>query len=120
MYPVGSIYISVNSTNPSKYYGGVWEQIKDRFLLASGDTYKNGTTGGESSHTLTVNEMPSHVHAQRARGASKNIAAAGNEIGSEFLGTSSSSVGDTFANGGGAAHNNMPPFLAVYVWKRIS
>ena len=62
IYPVGSIYISVNSTNPSVYFGGSWEQIKDRFLLACGDTYNNGIFGGEAKHKLTVNEMPSHSH----------------------------------------------------------
>lgn len=62
LYPVGSIYMSVNSTNPSNYFGGTWEQIKDRFLLACGSTYSNGSTGGETTHTLTVNEIPSHNH----------------------------------------------------------
>ena len=62
-YPVGSIYLSVNSTNPGTIFGGTWEQIKDRFLLACGSTYSNGSTGGEAKHTLTTNEMPSHSHA---------------------------------------------------------
>ena len=119
-YPVGSIYLSVNSTNPGSIFGGSWEQIKDRFLLACGNTYSNGSTGGEAKHTLTTSEMPSHTHAQRSRGATGDIAAAGSAIGAEFLGTSSNSIGNTFATGGGAAHNNMPPYLAVYVWKRVS
>ena len=62
IYPVGSIYMSVNNVNPSTMFGGTWQQIKDRFLLACGDTYANASTGGEASHELTANEMPSHNH----------------------------------------------------------
>lgn len=62
VYPVGSIYMSVNSTSPASLFGGTWERIKDRFLLAAGDTYSAGSTGGEAQHTLTVDEMPSHYH----------------------------------------------------------
>ena len=62
IYPVGSIYMSVNNIDPSVVFGGTWQQIKDKFLLASGDTYENGATGGEATHTLTVSEIPSHNH----------------------------------------------------------
>ena len=62
IYPVGSIYMSVNSTNPGTLFGGTWAQIQDRFLLACGSTYANGATGGEATHTLTENEMPTHKH----------------------------------------------------------
>lgn len=62
VWPVGSIYMSVNSTNPGTLFGGTWQQIKDRFLLACGSTYANGATGGEATHALTVNEMPTHKH----------------------------------------------------------
>ena len=62
IYPVGSIYLSVNSTNPQYLFGGIWEQIKDRFLLGAGDSYYAGSTGGEAMHTLTQNEMPRYSH----------------------------------------------------------
>lgn len=71
IYPVGSIYMSVNNVNPSTVFGGTWEQIKDKFLLACGDTYNNGATGGSATHTpsgtvgnhtLTAAEIPSHTH----------------------------------------------------------
>lgn len=119
-YPIGSIYMSVMEVDPSEIFGGTWEQIEDVFLLGCGSKYKNGTTGGEASHQLTINEMPSHSHAQRSRGATSNIAASGSAIGAEFLGTSNNSIGSTFNNGGNQAHNNMPPYLAVFIWKRIS
>lgn len=123
VYPVGSIYISVNSTDPKTLFGGTWVQIKDRFLLAAGTTYKAGATGGEATHKLTTNEMPAHAH----------YMAVGNAGGDE---TWTPNVGSWLVNdvtdnkhtwwgqigmdeaGGGAAHNNMPPYLAVYVWKR--
>lgn len=62
VYPVGSIYMSVNSTSPSSLFGGTWVQLKDRFLLGAGDTYSNGATGGAATHTLTAAEMPGHTH----------------------------------------------------------
>ena len=63
IYPVGSLYWSSKSTNPSSLFGGTWVQIKDRFVLACGDTYtSSGATGGASSVTLSVNNMPSHTH----------------------------------------------------------
>ena len=57
-HPIGSIYRSVNATNPATLFGGTWEQIKDCFLLSAGDTYAAGSTGGEATHKLTVAEMP--------------------------------------------------------------
>ena len=62
IYPVGSIYLSVNSVDPSTIFGGTWEQIKDTFLLSSGDTYSIGSTGGNSSTTLKIANLPSHNH----------------------------------------------------------
>ena len=118
LYPVGSIYMSVNSTNPSNYFGGTWEPIKDTFLLACGDTYAAGTTGGEATHKLTVEEMPSHNHGYiRSRlffsdPSGQNAIAYNNNIGQAI-------VAATNSTGGNKPHNNMPPYLAVYVWKRI-
>lgn len=62
IYPIGSIYINVNNINPSELFGGTWRQVKDTFLLASGDTYNNGSTGGTATNTLSVNQLPSHNH----------------------------------------------------------
>ena len=127
-YPVGSIYMSVNSTSPASMFGGTWEQIKDKFLLSAGNNYSSGSTGGEATHTLTTNEMPAHNHQLRCSttdywsGAPHVLtksAASGNADGEILQGPDIwwSGVG---ATGGGQAHNNMPPYLAVYCWKRIS
>lgn len=141
IYPVGSIYMSVASTSPSTLFGGTWVQIKDRFLLACGNTYNNGATGGEAQHTLLASEMPSHTHTISSSGghshtanflevrskitnqASNNVARP-NTSSYDSTGTVTTSNGahtHTPSNtGGGGAHNNMPPYLAVYVWKRTA
>ena len=129
LYPIGSIYMSVNSTSPASLFGGTWEQLRDRFLLAAGSTYSAGSTGGEATHKLTTNEIPGHQHGpitvgndgvniihwlSNSQNSSKNAwgftydtAMSGNELYSGYA-------------GGGGAHNNMPPYLAVYMWKRVS
>lgn len=120
IYPVGSIYLTTNLINPQVTFGGTWEQIKDRFLLACGDAYLNGSIGGETNHTLTINEMPSHNHATIANGKydDTNFSVAGGYmLVAGFARHNSSCVTSTV--GGNLAHNNMPPYLAVYVWKRV-
>ena len=62
MYPVGSIYISVNSTSPQTLFGGIWEQIQGKFLLASSSSHTAGSTGGAETHKLTYQETPYHEH----------------------------------------------------------
>ena len=62
IYPVGSIYMSVNNVSPSTLFGGTWVQIQDKFLLASGPNYTNGNTGGSDTHRLNANELPAHTH----------------------------------------------------------
>ena len=142
IYPVGSIYITANATNPSVLFGGTWEQIKDRFLLACGDTYTNGSTGGNATHThstgnhtLTVEEMPKHSHDMddEIYGNYKNrLGIRGDGGGSKnlvpsMMQTTGYSRYKPTNTGGGKPHNHgntgstnhMPPYLAVYVWKRI-
>ena len=117
--PVGCLYMSFESTSPATLFGGSWTQLKDRFLLAVGDIYKSaGLIGGEADHTLTVAEMPSHRH-----GASEGqFHAYTGSNGSDTVsgGTNFKSIQYTAYVGGGGAHNNMPPYLAVYMWKRIA
>lgn len=118
-YPVGSIYMSVNSSDPSTLFGGTWERIQDTFLLAAGTTYAAGATGGEATHTLTVQEMPSHTHNVDSNSGNP-IAYIPNQAGS--IGGSGKNIISMpiLPTGGGQAHNNMPPYLAVYVWKRTA
>lgn len=124
IYPIGAIYLSVSATNPSTLFGGKWEQIKDRFLLAAGDTYAIGATGGEATHKLTVDEMPIHSHDAELHSGGSTAAPIGG-----FANTSNAnnsgivSGGSKFGirkAGGDAAHNNMPPYLTVYMWERVA
>ena len=93
-------------------------------MLSSGDTYTNGDTGGEATHTLTIDEMPSHIHntfTWRSTGGDWN---AFNYL--PDMNTSRDQNGSvawdgyTSATGGSQAHNNMPPYLVVNIWKRLS
>lgn len=122
VYPVGSIYMSVNSTNPKNLFGGTWEQIQGKFLFGMDSSYPAGSTGGEITHALTIDEMPEHNHTiyfPNAGGPYGNA-----NIGyPENSGTNMTWCAEmckTAPTGGGAAHNNMPPYLSVYIWKRTA
>lgn len=117
LYPVGAVYISVNSTSPASLFGGTWESIGGRFLLGADATYTAGSTGGEAAHTLTVNEMPSHSHKIYMSGIAGEGAFWGpNDVTPQSM----ASANSTDSNGGNQPHNNMPPYLAVNMWKRVS
>lgn len=119
IYPIGSIYMSINNTNPSTLFGGTWTQLKDRFLLGAGSTYSNGATGGEATHTLTESEMPAHTHK-----TSFGFYETGNSGYTFAFERFANNVGERIVEsnytGGGKPHNNMPPYLAVYMWKRTA
>ena len=124
--PIGSIIMGTGNnfatqTAVQAIYNGTWEQIKDVFLLAAGDNYIAGSTGGEATHTLTENEMPSHNHNVYGWGYNSGTenATYGNHAGGmrqEEL-YSWLRIGNT---GGNQPHNNMPPYLTVYMWRRIA
>ena len=126
IYPVGSIYMSVNNINPANLFGGTWERIKDKFLLSAGDSYTAGTTGGEATHILTVDEMPSHSHKSMMWGEnSGNYFGVNTDNGGgnwRFEYTNNVSGANFYTNrvGGSQPHNNMPPYLVVYVWQRTA
>lgn len=123
IYPVGSIYMSVNSTSPASLFGGTWEQLKDRFLLGAGSSYSNGKTGGEATHTLTTAEMPSHNHNSNVRVQWYNDNNAWGlqttDIANSNFRIDSGAV-YTSNTGSGQAHNNMPPYLVVFMWRRTA
>ena len=134
VYPIGSIYMSVNSTNPKNLFGGTWEQIQGKFLFGMNSSYPAGSTGGEITHKLTQGEMPKHNH----DGLYYSYIATENSVtlnsgtvsyhvpwgSSDYAGDCGPGTGKaelvTGEAGGGAAHNNMPPYLSVYIWKRTA
>lgn len=133
IYPVGSIYLSVDEKNPAILFGGSWEQLTNTFLYASEQITESNQypaynlnssgnkqslkQGGEQTHTLTIAEMPSHKHAIHVSnngdpgyaGVKRNNATEGTGY-MDFI----------QSTGGGQPHNNMPPYLVVYMWKRIA
>ena len=122
LYPVGAVYISAVSTSPASLFGGAWESISGRFLLGADSTYTAGSTGGETTHTLTIDEMPSHRHVINA---SYSSAGSSSSDGGKILSGDDNNgwlwdFTSTNWTGGSVAHNNMPPYLAVYMWKRVS
>ena len=144
IYPVGSIYMSVNATNPNTLFGGTWEQIQDKFLLCAGSTYAAGTTGGAASVTsggtaITVEQMPAHNHGSAGNHShavpyrtGSNLATGSSGIWFTDPGTVTAYAGATgdagththTTEGSGQAHTHtvstMPPYLAVYVFQRTA
>lgn len=101
--------------------GGSWERIQDVFLLCAGSTYAAGTTGGEANVTLTVEQTPPHHHQMNyynnegpAPSGSYWVPAASRNAEYNVQG------GNTLDTGGGQAHNNLPPYIAVYCWRRVA
>ena len=121
VYTIGSIYMNTNNVNPQSIFGGVWQKIEGRFLLGSSDDYTLGLLGGEATHTLTVDEMPSHNHRQTvtaSRAGSGSIYASWNA--NNLFGNTDKAARNTLNTGGGNAHNNMPPYIVVNIWKRTA
>ena len=118
IYPVGAIYLSASSTSPAELFGGTWERLKDRFLLAAGDSYTAGSTGGEATHTLTEAEMPNHYHQQYVGAMDGSWGERSDYVSDQHC--AGYPQGMTGSAGGSQPHNNMPPYLAVYMWKRVA
>lgn len=135
-FPVGGIYISIVSTNPSSIWAGTtWEQFaKGRTLVgldsSDPDFTTSGHTGGKKTHTLTPDEIPAHGH-----GMAHTHSYTGPNTGSWKVGTGKAHTWCTSAGGktsggasktttdnagGGLEHNNLQPYIVVYMWKRVS
>lgn len=145
LYPVGSIYMSVDGTskgNPAELFGGTWERIKDRFLLAAGDNYKNTNTGGSADavliqhkHNVITEDSSNFLYMNKTTDGTK----AGYylprtaESGNDYWHDSGLVEGSRYITGGATTQSvpdgsltdtkkdkNMPPYLVVMVWKRIA
>lgn len=122
IYPVNSIYITYSHTSPASLFGGTWTRIADRFLWGTTSSGTIGKTGGSQTHTLTASEMPAHQHNLEHFISPVN----GETWGSLGTGGTNHQWGKwedlqaTTASGGGQAHNNMPPWIAVSIWRRTA
>ncbi len=122
IYPVGSYYWNSNSTSPATLFGvGTWTQITNKFIFAAGGDYASGDTGGEVDHLLTIQEMPSHDHrcimdqsffAYGGPMESDEGPASGHGYAYPFY------YSFTGTKGGNRSHNNMPPYIVAYCWRR--
>ena len=126
-YPVGSLYFTSSETSPATLFGGTWKKLEHAFIYgaASGDTISD-TIAGEATHTLTVDEMPTHRHSPTNGGSFLSIGCtSGTEITHGFasgaawqnMNKGRSSIGYT---GNGDPHNNMPPYIFRNIWERTA
>ena len=139
IYPIGSIYISVNATNPEVLFGGTWEQIQGKFLLGMSSSYPIESSGGEATHTLTTREIPFHNHDIGQQGNTSKILptqiAVDDSSHEQYVTTLEGGASGWYKSSVawdgriatrnqtspyGQAHNNMPPYLAVAIWKRTA
>jgi hypothetical protein len=120
-YPVGAIYTSVDKTSPASLFGGTWQQIKDVFLLAAGDTYAAGSTGGSATVTLTESNIPTMgVRFNGYRDVDANFDGNTTQARARSVYPDSPTDYAGTVGGGGNPVKTMPPYLAIYIWKRLS
>lgn len=118
IYPVGSYFITESSSfntveKVQAHFGGTWAKVTGAFLFGSDNA---GITGGEATHTLTIDEIPRHTHSYRVGWGSGGY----DEL---FRGGAPAASGVTnegviVPTGGGKEHNNMPPYRTVYMYRR--
>lgn len=131
VYPIGSIYMSINSTDPKDLFGGTWERLKDKFLVGAGDNYEVGIDGGTTQHKHTNGTLEAAIFPTSSGGyidVKYNSTGTTEQWGethriknltvSESSGASRYSGVDVIGSTDDAEH--IPPYTAVYVWKRIT
>ena len=123
LFPVGSIYTSVNNTNPSSFLGGTWVAFGQGRTLVGVDTSQSEfntvqKTGGAKTVTLTVNQIPNHSHTLDGGGSTVAGGSTYNRPLSAGSGTAGVYVSSSI--GGGQAHNNLQPYITVYFWRRTA
>lgn len=124
-YPIGSIYISTNATSPATLFGGNWDEIHGAFLFANSALHKAGEIGGEEEHVLKKKEIPVHYHDEYVGNDGGDGSVPEGYYGFTSIASISKNTywakgSKTSEAGGGQAHNNMPPYLSVYMWERVS
>ena len=141
VYPIGSVYISANETSPAELFGGTWEQLKDRFLLGAGDTYAAAATGGSAEHSHTPDLWADiYIMAESAEHRDEGVLLSKQKdhldkwvqmdyvlqdnrtLSRQDFSTSTGSGyrRGTNVQGSISTSESLPPYLAVYMWKRIA
>ena len=131
IYPVGSIYYTNNANfSPNISFNGTWEQIKDVFLLAAGDTYIGGTSGGNATHTHEAGSLYANIGSPTGNANALGFSATGwhgtksiYSVGNTASATAGGHPGrshDTSVGGTTGSGSSLPPYIVVYVWKRVS
>ena len=123
VYPIGSYYWSQKSTSPEELFGGKWQSINGKFLFSTDSNHSVDSEGGEEKHYLTVNEMPSHNHGYDKFNKSGEVFLYNNSSGPTYWVPHQTSYNfliyyNTSSSGGNQAHNNMPPYITAYCWRR--
>ena len=119
-HPVGSLYISENSTSPAELYGGTWERIEGRFIMGASGTYPAGSTGGSATHTQTVSELATHYHVFETWSSEAGNAAygpCGMRDGAPLYGSNKLSM---MSAGGGQPMDILNPYYSMYLWHRVA
>lgn len=129
-YPIGAIYLSVDSTNPTKLFGGTWEQIaQGRTLVGVDDSQTEFNTvkktGGEKTHQLKIDEMPSHNHLLCGSPADsadwiEGVQRVKYDVNKKTASNTYTLAQPVFNTGGSQAHNNLQPYYTCYIWLRIA
>lgn len=121
-YPIGKIYITVGNENPNETVGGTWIKFGSGKCLVGVDTSQTEFNvvekiGGEKTHTLTIEEMPNHTHIEKYVGV--NWYQHGTS-GDWNISSALEPYRETGNTGGDKSHNNLQPYITVYMWKRTA
>ena len=120
LFPIGTIYESTKNVNPGTFRGGTWTPLEGRVLVGAGTVFPAGTTGGEKDHKLTNNEMPSNISFSGVNDDAPMLGEAGCYYPRIYQDRQANWTGNFKVSGGGTAHNNMPPYRAIYMWERTA
>lgn len=125
IYPIGSIYMSATNTNPSTFLGGTWEawgQGRVPVGVDTNDTMFNtaGLTGGEKQHTLSISEMPAHIHTTPCNPTANDGSSSSYQAVQVKDATGYHASTTVASSGGGSSHNNLQPYITCYMWKRTA
>ena len=129
-YPIGKMYITMGNEDPNETIGGTWELTASGKVLVGVDPSDVdfntvGKTGGEKKHQLKIEEMPSHNHLLCGSPADsadwiEGVQRVKYDVNKKTASNTYTLAQPVFNTGGSQAHNNVQPYVAVYMWKRIA